>query len=170
LGGEVWCVWTTSEPDHVSSIWYSRRSGSAWTPAARLLPDETRAHQNPEIAAGPDGKVAVAYQVHTGKAYDIHLKTWDGKSWSPAQTLNAPGIDGWDPSVAIDAKGAVHVAWCGFQDGDYDVYWKRSGAEAQRLSSRGEYDLHPWIAASPDGTVWVSWDVVLIPHHTTSGR
>jgi len=40
-GGDLWCLWTTSEPDRVSSIWYSRRRGDAWSPASRLLPDET---------------------------------------------------------------------------------------------------------------------------------
>ena len=84
--------------------------------------------------------------------------------------MNSPGIDGWDPAVTFDAKGLVHVVWCGFQDGDYDVYWRRAEAEPRRLSAHGEYDLHPWIAASPDGTVWVSWDVVVIPHHANSGR
>jgi hypothetical protein len=169
-GSEVWCVWTTSEPDRVSSIWYSRCSGNAWTTAARLLPEEPRAHQNPEIAAGPGGRAAVVYQVHTGKAYDIHLRIWDGKAWSIPQSLNAPGIDGWDPAVTFDSKGLVHAVWCGFQDGDYDIYWKRGEAEPRRLSARGEYDLHPSIAPSSDGTVWVSWDVVVIPHHASSGR
>ena len=169
-GNEVWCVWTTSEPDKVSSIWYSRRSAEAWSPAARLLPEETRAHQNPEIASTPDGRVAIVYQIHTGKGYDIHLRLWDGKSWTAPQALNGPGVDGWDPAVAFDTKGNVHTVWCGFQDGDYDVYWKRNDAEPRRLSARGEYDLHPSIAASPDGTIWVSWDVVVIPAHATSGR
>ena len=66
--------------------------------------------------------------------------------------MNSPGIDGWDPAVTFDAKGLIHVVWCGFQDGDYDVYWRRAEAEPRRLSAHGEYDLHPWIAASPDGT------------------
>jgi hypothetical protein len=169
-GNDAWCVWTRTEPARVASVWYSRLSNGAWTPAARLVPEETRAHQNPEIAAAPDGRVAVAYQVHTGKVYDIHLRTFDGREWSSRPLNGPPDTNHWDPSVAFDAKGRLHVVWCGFQDGDYDVFWTRDNGVVRRLSSRGEYDLHPWIAAAPDGTVWATWDVVDIPAHGNSGR
>src|SRR2546422_2345143 len=44
-GSDVWCVWTTSQPDKVASIWVARRTGDSWTPAARLLTGDTPAHQ-----------------------------------------------------------------------------------------------------------------------------
>ncbi len=167
---DVWCLWTRTEPDRVATVWYSRLSGAAWSPPARLVPEESRSHQNPEVAAAPDGRVAVAYQVHAGKAYDIHLRAWDGRAWAEPRPVSDPDANDWDPSVAFDAKGTLHVAWCAFADGDYDVYWKRGDAAPRRLSARGEYDLHPWISAAPDGTVWASWDVVDIPSHGNSGR
>ncbi len=169
-GENVWCVWTVSEPERTASIWFSQRIGGRWAPAARILPDEKRAHQNPEIAAAADGRVAVAYQVHAGRAYDIHLSIWSGQAWSAPRALNDPGGDHWDPAIAFDAKGTLHAVWCAFGDGDYDVFWKRGEAAPRRISARGEYDLHPWIAAAPDGTVWASWDVVQIPRHGNSGR
>jgi hypothetical protein len=165
-GNNVSCFWTASEPDRVASIWHSRRSGDRWTPAARLLPAETRAHQNPEAAMDPDGRAAVAYQVHTGKAYEIHLKRGD----APPQKISEEGTNNWDPAVAVDAKGTVHVVWSAFRDGDYDVVSWRSGGTVRRLSARGEYDFHPWIAAAPDGSVWATWDVVRINRHANSGR
>ncbi len=169
-GTDVWCVWTTSQPDKTATIWISRRTGDAWSPAARLLPEETRAHQNPEIAAAPDGRVAVAYQVHTGRAYEIHLRTWDGRKWAEPKALSEGAADNWDPAVAFDSKGAVHVVWCAFKDGDYDIAWSKNGGAPRRISSHGEYDLHPWIAPAPDGTVWACWDVVRINGHASSGR
>lgn len=165
-GNDVWCYWTASEPDRVASVWHSRRTGEGWTPAARLLPSETRAHQNPEAAVGPDGRVAVACQVHTGKSYEIHLKVGDGIP----QRISEEGTNNWDPSVAVDAKGTVHVVWSAFRDGDYDVIAWRSGGTPKRLSARGEYDLHPWVAAGSDGSVWAAWDVVRINRHGNSGR
>lgn len=155
-GNDVWCFWTTSEPDRVASIWHSRFQGDKWTPAARLFPAEPRAHQNPEAAAGPDGRIAVACQVHTGKTYEIQLRTWDGREWSAAQKISEEGTNNWDPAVAIDSKGTVHAVWSAFRDGDYDVVAWRAGGAVRRLSARGEYDLHPWITAAPDGSVWAT--------------
>lgn len=169
-GEELWCVWTRTEPDRVASIEFSRRRDGAWTPARKLLPDEARPHQNPEIAAGPGGKVAVVYQVHAGREYDIALRLWDGKEWLPPQIVSAPVANDWDPAVAFDAEGRWNVVWCAFDRGDYDVWWRREGGAPRRLSARGEYDLHPWIAAAPDGSLWTSWDVVRIPRHGNSGR
>jgi hypothetical protein len=169
-GNDVWCVWTTSQPEKLSSIWYSRRTGDTWTPAARLLSENAAAHQNPEIAAATDGRVAVVYQIHNGKAYDIAFRVWDGKVWSEPKVLSEPGVDNWDPAVAIDTKGAIHAVWCGFKDGDYDIYHSKNSGAPRRISTRGEYDMHPWIAAAPDGTVWTCWDVIRIPNHANSGR
>lgn len=104
-GNDVWCVWTRTEPDRVASIEFSRWQDGAWSPARRLLPDETRPHQNPEIAAGPDGRLAVVYQIHVGREYDIALLLWNGKEWLAPQTLSAPGANDWDPAVAFDAQG-----------------------------------------------------------------
>jgi hypothetical protein len=170
-GNDVWCVWTRSEPDRVSSIWYAtRRTDGRWTPARRLLLDENRAHQNPEIACGPDGRVAVAYQIHAGTAYEIHLRVSDGPAWADPRRLSEPGTNNWDPSVAYDARGKLHALWSAFRDGDYDITWWREGGKTERISARGEYDLHPWITAAPDGTMWACWDVVRIPRHGNSGR
>jgi len=172
VGEEPWCVWTVSEPDRASSIWYSRRSGDRWSRASRLLPDETRSHQNPEIAIGADGRVAVVYQIHTGTGYDIHLSVHEGKAWRTALPLSDAESNDWDPVVAFDTDNVLHVLWSGFVDGDYDVYWKRLPGKtaARRISARGEYDLHPWLAAAPDGSVWANWDVVRIDGHDNSGR
>lgn len=170
-GDEVWCVWTRTEAENLASVWYSRKTADGWSPPARVAPGETRSHQNPEIAATKEGRVAVAYQVHTGSAYDIHLRTWkDGRA--DTRALSDRTSNDWDPSVAYDAKGRLHVVWSGFRDGDYDIYWKRLPGEgfARRITSRGAYDLHPWLTAAPDGTVWASWDVVKIAAHCSSGR
>ncbi len=167
-GADVWCFWTATHPERTSTIWYSRRSGSAWSPAARLLPEEKRPHQNPELAGRGDGTLAVAYQVHTGKGYAIHARLHD-KSWGGPSPWSDGSTDDWDPAAAYDAAGKLHVVWSGYRDGDYDVYWKSGPGPVRRISARGEYDLHPWLAAAPDGKMWLCWDVVRISNHSGSG-
>ena len=176
VGDELWCLWTATHPDSTSTVWYARRTGGAWTPASRLLPDEARAHQNPEVAVAMDGRIAVVCQVHNGTDYDIHLRIWDGKAWGPPQALSDAATSDWDPAAAFDAKGNLHVVWSGWADGDYDIYRSLvslpslSSSTPQRITARGDYDLHPCLAAAPDGAVWLAWDAVHILNHGRSGK
>ncbi len=164
-GDQLLCVWTTTQHDHVSTVWQSRYQNGKWSKAERLAPQEKRAHQNPEIAGRSDGTIAVVYQVHTGTDYDIHAKVGDEFS-----VVNETRSNDWDPTVVFDSAGTMHVAWSGFERGDYDIFWKRGDAAPRRISDRGQYDLHPWLTASPDGSVWATWDVAEVPGHALSGE
>jgi hypothetical protein len=172
-GNDLMCLWTTTNETNLSTIWYSHTSGGSWTPAARLLPDDKAPHQNPEIAASHDGKrFAVIYQHHNGRTYDLHVQTFENGKWSDPTPANTDKSDCWDPVVTFDAKDQLHAAWSAYVDGDYDVYWSRpltKGVEPRRVSARGEYDMHPWLAASPEGPVWINWDVVRLKNHGYSG-
>jgi len=162
---EVVCVWTVTRHNHVSTIWQARLQNGRWSKPTRLAPQEARAHQNPEIASRADGTIAVVYQVHTGQDYDLHAKIGD-----KFVVINETRSNDWDPTVVFDREGTLHIAWSGFDRGDYDIFWKRGQAEPKRISDRGQYDLHPWLTASPDGSVWATWDVAVVPGHALSGE
>ncbi len=171
-GDQMWCLWTETQEENRSIIWFSHFDKGQWSKATRLLPNEKVPHQNPEIAASADGKVAIVYQVHNGKDYDIHLQRWDAAKWSDAKALTSDAANDWDAAATFDAKGKLHVAYSAFNDGDYDVFVTSpddSNSKPRRISARGEYDMHPWLAAAPDGSVWLSWDVVRIKNHGFSG-
>ncbi|HJN65492.1 MAG TPA: hypothetical protein QF761_04765 [Pirellulales bacterium] len=162
---QVHCVWTQTNKDRVSTIWQAVRRGGIWSPGERLLPDEKRAHQNPEIAATADGRVAVVYQLHNGDNYEIQIK-----DKGMVRRLSSPTINAWDPSIVFSSSGVWHVAWSGFSEGDYDIHYQREGvASPRRISSRGQYDLHPALAASVNDLIWICWDAVEIPGHANSG-
>jgi hypothetical protein len=172
LGDDLLCLWTATAESDVSAIWYARHTAGEWSAPRRLLPDQKAAHQNPEVAAGPNGQLAVVYQSHNGRTYDVALRTFDGQSWSDAKTLTDSTSDNWDPVAAYDANGQLHAAWSSYAGGDYDVYHTRplaDGATPKRISARGEYDMHPWLAPAPDGSVWLNWDVVRLRNHGESG-
>jgi len=164
-GEQLHCVWTQTNKDQVSTIWHAVRREGVWTPAARLLPDEKRAHQNPEIAATSGGRMAVVYQLHNGTNYEIQLKD-EGL----VRRLSDPAVNAWDPAIVFSSAGVWHVAWSGFSKGDYDIYYQREGVAApRRISSRGQYDLHPALAAAAQDLIWITWDAVEIPGHANSG-
>ena len=165
--GSVHCVWTQTDHDQPSSIWHAVRESGKWSPPERLLPGERRAHQNPEIAASTSGRIAVAFQMHTGKRYEIFVK-------DPLSVTTISGhsdsTNAWDPTITFRNDQWI-VAWSNFFEGDYDIYyqWEQSRRPPTRISSRGQYDLHPWIACSPEGNIWVTWDAVELPGHANSG-
>ena len=166
-GERLHCVWTKTDHDSPSAIWHSFRDDGKWSPPARLLPTESRAHQNPEIAASKRGKLAVVFQLHTGDHYDIFVKDRLGLH---ALTDKTNTTNAWDPTITY-SNDLWHVAWSNFFEGDYDIYYQREGREVppRRISSRGQYDLHPWISTSPEGNIWFTWDAVKIPGHANSG-
>lgn len=173
---QVLCLWTETMESDRAQIWFSKFVDGKWSAAARLLPDEKMAHQNPEVVATEDGTFAVAYQIHNGHTYDIHLQTLKGDTWSKPKVLSDKAGNDWDPTLAFDTKGNLHVAWACYSEGDYDVLVTRladngagEASKPKRISARGEYDMHPWLAPSPDGSVWVSWDVVRLKNHGYSG-
>ena len=164
---QLYCVWTQTNHDSPSSIWYAVRSADEWSPPTRLLPDEHRAHQNPEIAASREGRIAVAFQLHTGKNYEIFVKDKQGVQWVSRRTNTT---NAWDPTITFHDE-LWHLAWSNFLEGDYDIYyqWENNQDPPRRISSRGQYDLHPWITADRRGSLWITWDAVEIPGHANSG-
>lgn len=174
--GELLCLWTETTEDAHAAIWFARFTGGRWSPAQRMLADEKAAHQNPEITAMPGGGFACVYQFHNGTDYDIHLALFTDGKWSTAKAVTGKSTNDWDPVCVYDTHRRLHVAWSGYKDGDYDIYRARledgstdSLQAPQRLSARGEYDMHPWLAAAQDGSVWICWDVVRIKNHGYSG-
>lgn len=174
-GDTVWCFWTTTQESQLASIWFSKLTGDNWSAPERLLPQLSSAHQNPEAAGTADGKLAVAYQVHQADGYDINVVQFGNGAWTAAQGVSQKQMDDWDPVVTYDKSGNLHVAWSAFDKGDYDIYVTGSTANGgnfaapRRISARGSYDMHPWLAAAPDGKIWLSYDSVQIPRHGSSG-
>src|SRR5688572_20532405 len=171
-GEQLVCLWTETAEANRAAVWFSHFKDGNWGKAARLLPDEQKAHQNPEVTASSDGTIAAVYQVHNGKDYDIHLARFTDGKWGQAKAISNGETNDWDAVAVFDAKGKLHVAWSAHAGGDYDVMHLRpddGNAKPRRISARGEYDMHPWLAAAPDGSVWLSWDVVRLKNHGYSG-
>src|SRR5262249_5571667 len=61
--------------------------------------------------------------VPSGNGDQILLARFDGKAWQPPVEVTAPGLDVWRPTVAVDGKGAVCVAWAQQVDGNWDIYY-----------------------------------------------
>ncbi len=126
------------------------------------------------IASGPDGSLYVAWRhIYPPNLRDIAV----ARSSDAGRTFGAPARvseDGWaldgcpddGPSLAVDARGVVHIAWPTLVPGStpgkgvfysYSVDGGRTFAPRVRVDDAGGSAAHPQLAASGD-RVLVVWD------------
>jgi hypothetical protein len=143
----------------------------------------------PALARGPDGTLWLAYVeykpgkpvlqeritagnfdelVPTGNGDQVLLVRFDGKAWQPPVEVTAPGLDIWRPTVAVDGKGVVCIAWAQQVDGNWDIYYRRytpparegedgALAETRRLTTSPGTDYNVVSTTDSAGTVWAAW-------------
>jgi hypothetical protein len=157
--GFLHLVFFSGPRDSEWEVFYTTNRSGAWASPRRLSDGGDGSQRNPDIAVGPDGRVHVAFErrFEGGRGQILYVESPDrGASWSAPQNLsNTPGR-AFEPALAADANGTLHVAWIDSRwAGILQVtYAARAPGAAfnppQRLGSRTE-DFGPDIAVSGAG-------------------
>jgi hypothetical protein len=156
--------------------------------ALRLTGPQTE-DDYPALAQGKDGAVWLAYIAYQtgppilmervkaggfealepkGNGDQILLRRFDGKVWQPPLDVTEEGLHLWRPTVAVDGKGDVWVAWSQQIDGDWEIFYRRytppardgdagRWSETVRLTREPGADFHVVAATDAAGTVWLAW-------------
>ncbi|HEY7428471.1 MAG TPA: hypothetical protein VH682_29835 [Gemmataceae bacterium] len=156
--------------------------------AVRLTGPETE-DDYPVMAKGKDGATWLAYvayqagrpiimeRVKAGNFEELEpkdngdqilLRRFDGKVWHPALDVTGEGLRVWRPTVAVDGRGDVWVAWSQQIDGDWEILYRRytppakdgdagKWSEIVRLTHVPGADFHVVAATDAAGTVWLAW-------------
>ncbi|MGE3805026.1 MAG: hypothetical protein AB7K24_10175 [Gemmataceae bacterium] len=101
--------------------------------------------------------------VPKGNGDQIRLVRFDGKVWEPALDVTPEGKDVWRPSIAVDGKGRIVVAWSEKVDDNWDIYYRRytpstgTWSDTMRVSKAPGTDFGVVAATAADGTVWLAW-------------
>jgi hypothetical protein len=143
----------------------------------------------PALARAPDGTIWLTYNEYTpgaelikervlagnfellaptGHGDQVLLQRFDGKVWHPPLEVTEPGLSIWRPTVAVDKKGVVTVAWAQQVEDDWEIFYRQytpaqdAGAkgkwsEVVRLTKTPGSDFHVVAAADARGTVWLAW-------------
>jgi hypothetical protein len=160
---------------------YCRRynpNDNAWSKIRRLT-DNPGTDTDAVLASAPDGQVWMAWQawvanepaespVKNGQA-DIRLAPLDGPENGNSDiirtftSIDTSAANEWAPSIAIDRKGCVYVAYDTYQNGSYDVRLfvlpkgGRTG-ELIKVASTARFEARPSVAIDARGRAWVAYE------------
>ena len=152
-------------------VW-SERSGEEWQLWERMFDNKTwsprsqiTAGHSPnlfhKLIASPDGKLHLVWTGYDdGQSY-LYLKDFDGTQWSEAKRIGGPSV--WSPTAASDSHGNLVVAWDSYSTGNYDIFFRRIGADGslapiEQVTTSPKFQAHPSLAVDNQDRVWLAWD------------
>lgn len=170
--GAIYVAWQDYRRNQ-ADIYFAKSTdgGKTFSRNLRVNDDIGRAGQlYPSLAVGADGVLYLAWHDFRKGNQDIYFSrsTDGGKTFSRNIRVNDdPETAGqFNPSLAVDTKGTVYVAWHDLRDGNADIYFAVSrdggvtfGPNRRLNDDRGEaYQFHPSLAVGRDNTVAVAWE------------
>jgi hypothetical protein len=103
---------------------------------------------------------AVWQEFHDGQS-DIMLRTWKGRWGNVVKVSESPAND-WEPAVAGSANGVAHVAWDGYDKGNYDIFYRKitdgRAGPVEAVTQGPRFQAHASISADAEGAPWIAWD------------
>ncbi len=178
--GNVHIAWQDStnydgaggDPD----IFYKRYEvGPGWTVAEVVSTESTGDSDKPSLAVDSTGDVHVAWHDWTdyggsGIDVDIFYKRYElGSGWTTTQLVSTESTGGsYVPSLAVDHKGNLHVAWSdetdyGGSGTDWDAFYKRNEVGSGWTTTEVIVDFtgdayHVSLAVDSGGNVNLAWE------------
>ncbi|HEX2217911.1 MAG TPA: sialidase family protein [Gemmatimonadales bacterium] len=175
-----------------SGVWMSRSTdgGRTWDPNRPIYTDPTCPCCRTAVAVAGNGTIYVAWRaILPGDVRDVVVTRSEdeGRTWAPPVRTRAddwvyPGCPHAGPSLEVDARGDLHVAWWTGKEGEAGVYYARSDdggrtfiAQPVATGDRAR-PAHVQLAVSGE-RVYVAWDDglgdiprVLLRRSTDGGR
>jgi hypothetical protein len=152
----VWSERTGEDWNLYERVW----DGSNWAPRRQL----TNAH-SPNIfhklaggAAGPLRLVWVGFD--GGQSY-LYLSSFENGNWTAPQRIGGPSV--WMPDAVADRQGNLYVAWDSYQNGNYDILYRRIAATGaldpiEQVTRSVRFQAHASLTVDAQGRPWLAWD------------
>lgn len=169
--GTIYVAWQDYRHNQ-ADIYFSKSTngGQSFSPNVRVNDDVGRAGQlYPSLAVDGAGAVYLAWHDFRKGDQDIYFSrsTDGGQTFNPNVRVNDDsGTAGqFNPSLAVDDEGRVHVAWHDLRNGHADIYYAVShdGVTFSRNirvnDDEGEaLQFHPSLAINGRGDVGIAWE------------
>jgi len=169
-GGETWVTWygdTFGINPVVYEVYASHWNGSGWDPEVLVSHSDWGDEWYTYVAVDKNGRPHFVWsEYYTGT---IWYRTYDGNSWSDIIAIvdTTSEVRGFDPAIAVDDEGNLHVVFTGHvlqNPTDLDIYYTKSTdggltwTYPVMVNEDDEfYDEAPRVAVSIDNSVWCIW-------------
>jgi hypothetical protein len=154
------------------AVWACRREEGAWT-EPELVSEAGIPSFNQDAALLDDGTVIVCWQSLVGGRFAVVERRWREGRWTPPALVSHDDRNVWDPVVLGLAGGGSALAWTSYDGTGYAtrVVVRAPGGDERhhRIEEPGRYSLHPALAASVDGDLYLATDAVVLVGHGGSG-
>jgi hypothetical protein len=158
-------VWSDSTPGNTEIYYRKSPDGGANWAAAKRLTSTLGASSHPAIFADASGCLHLVWSDETPGNGEIYYKksTDGGTTWSANKRLTWTSGQSFEPTMAADLSGNLHVIWEDSTPGNGEIYYVRSTdggatwAASKRLTWNSGLSYEPALAVDPSGDVQAAW-------------
>ena len=151
---------------------WSERQGQAWNLYERVFDGRTWSPQTQitrgtipnvfhKLIPGKRGLALIWVGHENGESF-LYLATHARSGgWSQPQRIGGPNV--WSPDAAVDGDDNLHVAWDSYQNGNYDIFYRRIASDGapgpiEQITKSPAFHAHPSLAIDGQGRPWLAWD------------
>lgn len=172
--GEGQRQWAASDPNEPGTDLRVARStdGGRSFGAAVVVDTNTCPCCRTSLAVAPDGALYVAWRkIYEGDVRDIAVArssdgglTWEAPVRVHGDEWVFPGCPHTGPSLAVDGRGDLHVAWYTGREGRQGMWYSVSSDGARSFAEPMPLLTGEWVPASQvklasrGGETWIAWD------------
>ena len=163
--GEIHVVWQDDTPGNFE-IYYKKSpdGGVGWTTNKRLTFSSGNSG-SPAIVVDASFNLHVVWEEDlTGNSEVYYKKSTDaGVTWTAAKRLSLTANASYNPGIAVDPSGKVHVVWSEDISGNEEISYTKSRdsgvtwTAAKRLSWTPDESENPVIKAGSSGLLHLVW-------------
>jgi len=136
-----------------------------WSPVRRITWTSGGSYY-PAIAIDSSGNLHAVWYDNTPGNDEIYYKksTDEGASWLPSQRLTWTSDSSYDPDIAVDSLGGVHVVWHDYTPGNSEIYYRgstdggTSWLPSQRLTWTPDASKLPAVAVDGVDRIHAVWE------------
>jgi len=163
--GDLHVVWDDPTPGNWE-IYYKKSTdaGTTWTISKRLTLT-SGASSRPAIAVDPYDNLHLVWSDETpGNGEILYKKSTDGgATWTKDNRLTWTSGHSFEPVIAVDPSGNLHVVWEDYTPGNGEIFYVNSSdggttwTTSKRLTWNSGLSYEPAMAVDPSGNLHVSW-------------
>src|SRR5205823_5633728 len=106
-------------------------------------------------------KLWVVWQGFRDSRSRIFARAFQG-SWQAEIPVSENTRNAWEPAIAADSKGRVHIAWDAYDDGNYNIYYRvhdgQKLAAIRKVTASPQFHAHASVTCDGAGRAWIAWD------------